>query len=133
MTEGMTAPDGYRGEQTPQNKPDPLLENEPALTDPHFYINRELSWLEFNQRVLLQALDPTHPLLERVKFLSIVATILDKFLWCVWPYSSESFDQSLKTSRPTGWIRRGSGTPLWKRGSYGTESRLAIRNIGLRS
>ena len=49
------------------------------LLDPSLYINRELSWLEFNWRVLAQAQDPSHPLLERVKFLAIVATNLDEF------------------------------------------------------
>jgi polyphosphate kinase len=47
--------------------------------DPSQYLNRELSWLEFNQRVLDEALDPTVPLLERVKFLAIVSSNLDEF------------------------------------------------------
>ena len=46
---------------------------------PDLFINRELSWLEFNQRVLDQATRAENPILERVKFLAITASNLDEF------------------------------------------------------
>jgi polyphosphate kinase len=49
------------------------------LWDPLLYLNRELNWLDLNQRVLDQATDTVHPLLERVRFLSIVGSNLDEF------------------------------------------------------
>src|SRR5262245_12648348 len=50
-----------------------------SLDDPHLYVNRELALLSFQWRVLEEARDATNPLLERLKFLSIVASNLDEF------------------------------------------------------
>jgi len=49
------------------------------LSDPEYYVSRELSWIEFNKRVLNEARDKTTPLFERLKFLSITSSNLDEF------------------------------------------------------
>ncbi|MEZ5354279.1 MAG: polyphosphate kinase 1 [Bryobacteraceae bacterium] len=58
----------------------PVWQTKPvAIDDPSLYVNRELSLLAFQSRVLEEAMDPSNPLLERVKFLSILGSNLDEF------------------------------------------------------
>ena len=73
------------------------------LKDPSLYINRELSWLEFNQRVLAQAQDTTHPLLERVKFLGITATNLDEFFMIRVATTMRRFRAGVEEVAPDGY------------------------------
>jgi polyphosphate kinase len=58
----------------------PEFEGAPDLSAPELYLNRELTWLGFNHRVLQEAADERTPLLERVKFLAIVGSNLDEFV-----------------------------------------------------
>jgi polyphosphate kinase len=73
----------------------------PELT-PDNYINRELSWLEFNRRVLAQAQDESLPLLERAKFLAIFSNNLDEFLMVRVAGFHSKAKLGIATTRPDG-------------------------------
>src|SRR5678809_624996 len=86
----------------PPRAPEALID--PAdLRNPALYINRELSWLEFNERVLAQATDPSHPLLERVKFLSIVGTNLDEFFMIRVAITQKKLLEGIEDVAPDGY------------------------------
>src|SRR5258706_3194473 len=73
------------------------------LKNAALYINRELSWLDFNQRVLAQATDASHPLLERVKFLSIVGTNLDEFFMIRVATTLKKLREGIEDVAPDGY------------------------------
>jgi polyphosphate kinase len=76
--------------------------SEPDLFEPSLYVNRELSWLSFNERVLDQARDARWPLLERLKFLAIHSANLDEFYMIRVSGLHEQLDAAVSTKQADG-------------------------------
>src|SRR5206468_5954530 len=74
----------------------------PDLEDSALYFNRELSWLDFNERVLELAEDPAVPLLERVKFCAIYASNLDEFFMVRVAGLADQVDARIDARGPDG-------------------------------
>ena len=82
-----------------------LLNKPPQdLSDPSLYLNRELSWIKFNERVLEEAVDTAHPLLERVKFLAIYSSLLDEFFMIRVSGLRRQMEASAHKSPPDGFL-----------------------------
>ena len=97
----------------------------PELDSPELYSNRELSWLQFNERVLELAEDESLPLLERVKFLAIYASNLDEFYMVRVAGLHDQVDAGSTRAAPTGCrrARRSSGSPSARASSATRHSR----------
>jgi polyphosphate kinase len=89
---------------TADASPAPPIESveQPGRINPELYINRELSWIEFNRRVLEEAQDARNPLLERIKFTSIFSSNLDEFFMIRVSGIREQIEAGVSERSPNG-------------------------------
>lgn len=97
----------------------------PNLNHRTYYFNRELSWLEFNRRVLEEALDERHPLLERVKFLAIFTSNLDEFFMIRVSGLRNQLARGALTAPPDGMSPSEQLAAIWTRLQPMLETRTA--------
>ncbi len=83
-------------------KPSAQKQTAAQSTPENLFLNRELSWIEFNRRVLAEALDEEQPLLERLKFMAIFSTNLDEFFMVRVSGLQEQLEADASTLSPDG-------------------------------
>jgi len=91
---------------TPPTATAPTAAPVPSLDAPELYFNRELSWLDFNERVLEEAQDEAAPLLERLKFLAIFGSNLDEFIMIRYAGLKEQISAGVTHRTPDGMTAR---------------------------
>ena len=82
---------------------------------PELYFNRELSWLDFNARVLREAIDERTPLLERVKFLAIFSSNLDEFFMVRVAGLKRQVAAGVTQTSPDGFTPQQTIDAIWKK------------------
>jgi polyphosphate kinase len=112
-----------------------------AIDDPALYFNRELSWLDFNQRVLELAEDPQVPLLERLRFCGIYASNLDEFFMVRVAGLFDQLDAGIEARGPDGLTPKEQIDAIQQRvldlddrlcHAFGTELRPTLEEHGIK-
>ena len=95
------------------------------------FLNRELSWLEFNQRVMMEAANPDNPVFERMKFLSIVSSNLDEFFMIRVASLRDQCNAGYKRPDPAGYTPKKQLAAITERTQRMVEQQYQILREGV--